>query len=142
MLISIDTNVLIAFLVPPSTDLDVAQQTKANAVLEAVSNGTTRAIVSEIVLHESYYVLVMRGEMLSVNEFCEIFRDILSWPGWAIDERELGIYFRGLELVEAHPKLEFSDAVIAARAEHHEAQLATFDRRLAKAYGGTIWAES
>lgn len=139
---SIDTNVLIAFLGPLLSQEDERQFAKASELLQAVNEGRASAIISEIVLHECHYVMVTRAKMLENTEFCDAFQDILSWPGWLVSEEELGILVRGLEILEEHPKLEFSDAVIAARAEVHGAVLATFDRRLAEAFGGPIWAES
>lgn len=142
MPISIDTNIFFAFLIPPVSETDTAHHSRAIELLQAVHEERVAGIVSEVVLHESYYVLVMRRKVLTVAEFGLIFQDILTWPGWAIPDSEKGIYLHALDILEENLKLEFSDAVIAARAEAHGAELATFDRRLAEAFGGPIWMDS
>lgn len=141
-MILIDTNVILATINEPVTPQDSEHHSRATALLGKVSRGTEQALISEIVLHECFYVLVMRDRRLSVDRFCSIFRRFLEWPGWAMSRNEKEIYVRALDLLEYQPKLEYSDAVIAARAEAHGAVLATFDKRLADTFGGTIWAES
>jgi predicted nucleic acid-binding protein len=44
-----------------------------------------------------------------------------------------------LEIFAWEPRLEYSDSLVAARAESLDATLATFDRRLATAYPGAVW---
>ena len=53
------------------------------------------------------------------------------WPGWVFLPGDKTFSLRTLDVFSAHPRLEFSDSVIAARAEAHGAQFATFDERLA-----------
>lgn len=57
-------------------------------------------------------------------------------------EAEVDVLASALDMLEGNPMLEFSDAVNASRAKAHDAELATFDERLAKAYGGEIWSAS
>lgn len=140
-MIVIDTNVVLASVRKPVNSHDRRHHELATLLLGQIASGSQGAILPEIVMHECFYVLVMRDGDVSVNSFCGLFRRMLAWPGWAMGKSEIGIYIRALDIVDNHPKLEFSDAVIAARAEAHDAELATFDRRLAKAYGGPIWAD-
>lgn len=141
-MIVIDTNVILASIRQPATPADKRQHGKATDLLGQIAKGTDQALIPEIVLHECFYVLTMRDGDLSVDAFCNLFRGVLEWPGWTMPQFETSIFQQALEILMEYPKLEFSDAVIAARAEAHGAELATFDTRLAKAYGGTIWAES
>jgi predicted nucleic acid-binding protein len=141
-MILIDTNVVLASIRQPVTPQDAKHHDRATALLGQISTGDTQAIISEIVLHECFYVLVMRDKSISTNEFCSLFRRLLAWDGWAMPEAELNILSSAFDILEAYPKLEFSDAVIASRAEYHGAELATFDKRLASAYGGKTWSES
>lgn len=141
-MIVIDTNIILASIRQPVTSADEGHHTQATQLLSQVAAGTVQALVPEVVLHECFYVLVMRDRQLSVEDFSSLFRRFLDWPGWAMRPEELDVFMRALDIVEAHPKLEFSDAVIAARAEVHDAELATFDQRLAKAFDGKIWTAS
>lgn len=140
-MILIDTNVILASIRQPVTDADIQHHERATSLLRDVSLGTVSALIGEIVLHECYYVLVMRDKEIGPEAFCSLFNRMLDWPGWAHSDAEMTIFKSALDFLSDHPKLEFSDAVIAARAEYHDAELATFDRRLAEAYGGQIWAE-
>lgn len=138
-MILIDTNFLVEFILPPFDAAAKARQHKATRLFIAIEQGISQAIVPEVVLHECFYVLVQRLKVIDEPTFIEIFRSIFQYPGWRMDSLEMAIFLRALDYLESHPKLEFSDAVIAARADVHDAELATFDQRLAKAFGGTIW---
>lgn len=138
-MILIDTNVLLASLRQPVTQADNHQHDQATGLLGRVSRNEEKALISELVLHECFHVLVMRDKDIDTGGFCSLFRRMLYWPGWALDQREMLILLRALDILEYQPKLEFSDSVIAARAEAHGAQLATFDKRLAAAYEGPAW---
>lgn len=141
-MILIDTNVMLASLRQPITSHDVRHHQQSVALLGDVASNEEQALLPEIVLHECFYVLVMRDQDVSVEAFCGLFRRMLMWSGWAMSKEETQIYIRAFDILNDNPKLEFSDAVIAARAEAHDAELATFDRRFAEAYGGSIWADS
>lgn len=138
-MIFLDTNVFVDLLLPPADEAGHVRLRTIVALCERIQSGHEKALVSEVVLHESFYVLVLRSKAFTVAEFCEVFRDILSWRGWNIDDREMGIFRSGLDVLEQHPRLEFSDSIIAARAEAYGAELVTSDARLAKAYTGRIW---
>lgn len=138
-MIAIDTNVFVASFNTPVTDRDVRQHTTANKVLSDISTGSISGVVTEVVLHECYYVMVMRDKTLDNESFCDLFRRVLAWPGWAMPTGELHIFNRALDYLQIEPRLEFSDAVIAARAEAYDAELATFDKGLLAVYDGPIW---
>lgn len=141
-MIVIDTNVILASLREPVTSHDERHHRGSTDLLGHIAANSQRAIVPEIVLHECFCVLVMRDRDVSVDAFCSLIRRMLMWPGWAMRKEETAIFVRAVDILQANPKLEFSDAVIAARAEAHGAELATFDRRLAEAFGGPIWMDS
>ncbi len=52
------------------------------------------------------------------------------------------IYLRAVEIWAQHPRLEFSDSVIAARCEAEGHELATFDRHFGRIEGLAQWAPS
>lgn len=138
-MILIDTNYLIDFILPPFDANAEARNQKATALMLDIEAGRVGAIIPEVVFHECFHVLVTRLNAIDVATFVDVFQSILQFHGWEFTREELEVYHRALAIVNAYPKLEFSDAVIAARAEAHNAELATFDKRLAKAYGGPIW---
>lgn len=140
-MILIDTNYLVDFILPPYDAAAESRHSEAKALLSGIESGTYRTILTEVVLHECFYVLVTRLKAIDVPTFFELFQSILQYRGWQIDADHLAVYLRALDILQAHPRLEFSDSIIAARAEAHGAELATFDKRLAKAYGGPIWTQ-
>lgn len=141
-MILIDTNYLIDFILPPFGAEAETRHKKAKRLLTGIEDGRYQVILPEVVLHECFYVLVTRLKAIDIPTFSEVFQSILQYPGWFTTEEQRGVYLRALDLVVSNTKLELSDALIAARAEYHKADLATFDRRLATAYGGKTWGDS
>lgn len=138
-MILIDTNYLVDFILPPFDAEGESHSQKAKMLLSGIEAGHYRAIIPEVVFHECFYVLVTRLKVIDVPTFFELFQSILQYRGWHLPEEDLAIYLRALSIVLAEPKLELSDALIAARAEAYGAELATFDSQLAKVYSGNIW---
>lgn len=138
-MLAIDTNVFVASFNTPVTDQEARQHMSASGVLSDISTGNIPAVVTEVVLHECYYVMVMRDKKLDNQTFCDLFRRVLVWPGWAMPSSELDVFNRALDYLQIEPRLEFSDAVIAARAEAYGAELATFDKDLLAVYDGPTW---
>lgn len=142
MSVLIDTNVVVDYLYSRNTDPLNPLQTRAVSLFTNLELGLQTGILPEVVIHECYLVTVLRNERLSSSEFCGVFDEILSWPCWLMDSFEIGVYGRALDYLDQYPKLEFSDAVIAARAEAWGAELATFDRDLLAVYDGPVWSIS
>lgn len=138
-MILIDTNYLIDFILPPFDASAKSRNHKATALMLGIEDGRYQAIIPEVVLHECFYVLVTKVRAIDVPTFIELFQSILQYRGWQLGADQLAIYLRALNILQAHPKLEFSDSIITARAEAYGAELATFDKRMAKAYAGPIW---
>lgn len=139
----VDTNILITFFTSAPTELEEMKSKRVLSLFREIEAGTVRGLLPEVVLHEFFYVLLgSRYSHIELSTLCERVGGLLSWPGWQFASGEFDIYMRALDILQADPKLEFSDSVIAARAEAHGAALASFDRRLAKAYGGPLWADS
>lgn len=139
-MILIDTNYLVDFILPPYDAAAESRHSEAKALLSGIESGTYSAILTEVVLHECFYVLVTRLKSIDVPTFSELFQSILQYRGWQIGRDQLTVYLRALEIIQTHPKFELSDSIIAARAEAHDAELATFDTRLAQAYTGRLWS--
>lgn len=140
MSVVIDTNVVVEFLHAQMSTPTNDQQVRAITLFRNLEVGAIEGILPEVVLHECYLVLVLRNNKLTTPEFFKVFDEMLSWPCWLMDSQEISIYGRALEYLSHSPKLEFSDAVIAARAETYGAELATFDQGLLAVYDGPVWS--
>lgn len=137
----VDTSVLLCLVTVPTTPEDVAMRERATVLLSAVESGEVRASMGEVVLHEFCYVSgSKRLKRLDVSTLCDLLRALVDWPGWVFPPGEKAIYMKALDILQDHPKLEFSDSIIAARAEALNAELATFDAVLARAYSGAVWS--
>lgn len=141
-MILVDTNFLVDFILPPYDSGAAVRHDRATTLLIGIEDGRLPAIMPEVVFHECFHVLVTRLKVIDVSTFYQIFRSILQYPGWRNSQEDLGNFVRALEIVVELPKLELSDAIIVARAEFHNAELATSDKRMAAFYSGPIWAES
>ena len=139
-MIFIDTNVLLYTLTGPETPQDYEMRARSDALLAKVADGTVRATTNDVVFHEVCWILGAKSRYaVSGVDIVDIMRSVLNWPGWWFPPGDLLIYHRALDILARDLKLEFSDSVIAARAEALNAELATFDSRLAKAYEGPVW---
>lgn len=128
-MIFLDANVLLRFLTAPTTEQDVNRKAEAHALLARIDAGELAATTSEVVLHEVSYILTSsRQYRLAASQATILIRIILAMKGLEFPADDRAVYIRALDLWEEHPKLEFSDAVIAARCEHGGHELATFDR--------------
>ncbi len=127
-MIFIDANVFLRFLAPITSDADRRMQLQAAHLLRGVLEGSLDATTSEVVIHEVCYVLGSKYHYgLESGDIISRVRTILNWPGMHFPGDDKIIYLRAFELWESHPKLEFSDSVIAARCERSGHELATFD---------------
>lgn len=141
-MIFVDTNVFIYVVTEPVTPHDDVMKQNSMALFAAIQAGDIQATTSEVVLHEFFYSMMSsRLKRMSIIDMCELVRSLLGWAGWVFAPREKATFMRALDILESNPRLEFSDSVIAARAEALDATLATYDTRLAKAYSGPIWME-
>lgn len=128
-MIFLDTNIVLRAVTTPHTLQDQQRQLLALDFLERVGADEVAATVSEVVLHEIAFNLVSpRQYGLSVTNAIEILRDFMALPGLWLPEPDRELFKRALDLWEEHPKLEFSDAVIAACCEQDDLELASFDR--------------
>jgi predicted nucleic acid-binding protein len=128
-MIFVDANVFLRALTEPSTVKDEEWRRQATDLFQGVVEGSTLATTSEVVLHEVSFSLTSRKQYgMSAVDVIRILRSMISMPGMTFPGMEADVYRRALDLWEAHPKLEFSDAVIAARCERGDLELASFDR--------------
>jgi len=127
--IFIDANILLRHFTEAETPADLPRKAVARELCRRMEAGEVSVTTSEIVLHEVCYILTSRRHYgQSSSEVILAIRTVLQWPGFVLPANERALFVRALDLWEQHPKLEFSDAVIAARCERGDHELATFDR--------------
>lgn len=128
-MIFVDANILIRYMTEPNTPEIARMHAMAISLFERVETGEIKVTSSEVVLHETCYVLGSRHHYgYGVAQIAPVLATILSWPGFVFPTTDKRVYLRALEIWSEHPKLEFSDSVIAARCERSGYELATFDR--------------
>lgn len=139
-MIFLDTNMFLRHLTAPVDATTEIMRRTATAIFEAVERGEEEIITTEVVLHEVFYVLGSKAHYgLPPATIVEFLLPILSLAGFKFPAGDKRIYQRALDIFESSPKLEFSDSVIAARAEHLDIPLATFDEALGQLPFITRW---
>ena len=128
-MIFVDTNVFLLYLTPVSTVADVPRKAHARSLFAQIETGELPATASEVVLHEVCFILTSsKHYRYTAAQIAPEMSNMIQWPGFVFPLVDKAVYTRAFELWEQHPKLEFSDSVIAARCERSGHQLATFDR--------------
>jgi predicted nucleic acid-binding protein len=139
-MIFVDTNVFLRFFDGPGTPEATEMYNAAEALIHSAVRGEEDLTTSEVVLHEVAYVLSSNKHYnLPAPEVATYLLTILQIPGLKLPRGDKQLYLRALEIYSAIPKLEFSDSIIAVRAERLGASLATFDERLGKLDLVTRW---
>lgn len=139
-MIFLDANIILRLLTPPATPEDDSRKIIVRRLFERVANGEVEVTTSELVLHEVAYVLCSSKQYrYPVAEVAPVLRDMIQWTGFSIPAGDLRIFLLALELWERHPRLEFSDAVIASRCDWAGHELATFDSHFDAIPFLTLW---
>jgi predicted nucleic acid-binding protein len=139
-MIFVDANVFLRALTEPSTAKDEEWRRQATELFQGIVAGNILATTSEVVLHEVSFSLTSRKQYgMPAVDVIRLLRSIISMPGMTFPGLEEEVYRRALDLWELHPKLEFSDAVIAARCERNDLELASFDRHFDRFPGLGRW---
>jgi len=127
--IFLDSNVFLRYLTPPIDDATRSMQEVAIDLFERVERDALDVTTSEVVLHEVCYILSSPRQYGNApSAFVPSLASLIAFPGFRFPRGDQALYGRALELYLEQPKLEFSDAVIAARCEAAGHTLATFDR--------------
>jgi predicted nucleic acid-binding protein len=139
-MIFVDTNVFLRFLTKPSDSASADMNRIASGLFERVASGEAEITTSEVVLHEVCYVMMSAKHYgLPAGTVVDLMRTLLNLKGFRFDAGEKSIYLRALDILASDPKLEYADAVIAARVERLGIPLATFDERLGNLASITRW---
>ena len=139
-MIFLDTNIFLRFLAPSTLPSSLAMKDVARELFDSVRRGELQATTSEVVIHEVCFVLQSSRQYgMSASQIVSYLQPLLGLPGMIFPGDDKRIYLQALETLLLYPKLEFSDAVIAVRAQSTGAALATFDEYLASMPLVTRW---
>lgn len=142
-MIFLDTNIFLRFLAPSTLPSALAMKEEARELFASVRRGEQEVTTSEVVIHEVYFVLQSSRQYgMAASQIVSYLQPLLGLPGMTFPGNDRQIYLQALELLRYCPKLEFSDAVIAVRAQSIGAELATFDEYLASMPFVTRWIPS
>lgn len=127
-MIFLDANIFLRHFEAPSSPDSTSSKETARHLMASIANDDVQATTSEVVLHEVCFILRSKHHYArQPEEIIGRMRVILGFPALVFPNDDKVVYLRALELWEQHPKLEFSDSVIAARCERAGHELATFD---------------
>ena len=128
-MIFLDANIFLRQLTSSSDEATVPLEKLALDLFERVELNDLDVTTSEVVIHEVCFILSSpRQYGLEPADFISDLAYLLSLAGMRFPRGDQATYLRALDLYLERPKLEFSDAVIAARSEAAGHDLATFDR--------------
>lgn len=123
--IVVDTNVVLSFV----TDRNATQQRAAERLFERAASGAVRTILLQAVLIEIVYVL-QNLYKVSPAEIAGLVDDLLAMPNVGV-ENELP--WQEVLDVWPGPIRDLADAVLVTVARLGGHELASFDRKLARA---------
>lgn len=139
-MIFLDANVFLRYLAPSSSPATVVMKDIAGELFASVRRGEEEATTSEVVIHEVCHILQSSNHYRMVTAtVVDVLQSLIAMPGLIFPGTDKRVYLRALEILLNYPKLEFSDAVIAARAEWQGVPLAKFDEYLAGMPFVTRW---
>ena len=139
-MIFLDTNVIVRYLVQPSTTELRAMSEAAKALFAAVERGEEEITTTEVVLHEAAYVLASKAHYgLPVAYITTALATILRLPGFRLPRGEKRRFLQALDLWTTYPTLGYADALVATTATLRGATLATFDRDFDRIPGISRW---
>jgi predicted nucleic acid-binding protein len=128
-MIFVDANVFLRYLTSATTSADLPRKAQARNLFNKLETGDVLATTSEVVLHEVCYILGSPKHYHHIAaQIAPELSAMIQWPGFVFPMTDKDVYVRAFELWEEHPRLEFSDSVIAARCERAGHELATFDQ--------------
>jgi predicted nucleic acid-binding protein len=139
----LDANIFLRFFTQSPDPKNQRRSDIAKVLIGAVSRGEVLATTSEVVLHEVAFVLGSKNQYgLKTDEILDCLKFAVRLNGLRFSREDRWCYERALEILESHPRIQFSDAVIAARCEHREHTLATFDKHFSRFDSLQLWRES
>jgi predicted nucleic acid-binding protein len=139
-MIFLDANFFLRYLTRPTSPKLVEMHAIAEQLIHAANRNEEEVTTSEVVLHEVVYVLGSKKQYNQpATEIVALLSPLLQMPGMKLQRGEKQLYMRALDIFATYPKLGFADSIIVARMERLGADLATFDKDLAKLDIATRW---
>lgn len=136
----LDANIVLRYLVAPTSPETAAMQDQAAALFEAIERGEEEATTSEAVLAEVAFVLASpRQYHLSAADVAAYLAPLIQLPGLALPRGQKHRYLRALDIWAVTPTFGFVDALTVALVEHSPIELATFDTDFDLIPGVTRW---
>lgn len=122
-MIFVDTNVLIRLM----TDDIPALRAQAESWLKL--HGPGELVIPDTTLTELFFVL-QNSPIYSLSRayVCDSLRNVLKSPQWTVGPEAIA----AIDVAEKHPRLDFTDCLLATYASHKKSQLLTFDKDLLK----------
>jgi predicted nucleic acid-binding protein len=119
----LDANVFLRYLVAG----DEEKARDCMALFQRVQAGEEAVTTSEVIVAEVAYVLRSRAHYgLAPAEIAERLQPVLALRGLKLDHK--GACLRALDVWQAHPALDFEDAMIVAHLERlGEAEVYSYD---------------
>lgn len=120
----VDANIFLRYLV----DSDPKKAQACRELFKRVQAGDEAVTTSEVIIAEVAYVLRSLAHYgLTPQEIAERLRPLLALRGLKLDHKNACL--RALDVWEAHPKLDFEDAIIVAHLERlGETEVYSYDR--------------
>lgn len=138
MVIFVDANVLVLYLLAPETD-DYRQMTlQAADLFERAFQGELELFTSDSVLAEVAFTLTGKRQFgYSGDEVARLLMSLVRFRGLRIANKQ--IVLNALELWAQRPSLGFVDSLGLAYGMQPDFQLATFDKELLRTSGVNLW---
>ena len=130
-MIYIDSNVLLRYFTAAREPHIALLKRQASVLFESVENGELEITFSEVLLHEVASVLTSKKLYgVSRSDAADYLRTVVSLSNVRLPRGEQRLFLRAIELFSMHSNVSMADALMVARAERQQIQLATFDRAL------------
>lgn len=139
-MIFLDSNVILRYLIHPTTPAIVAMAESARALFVAAEAGDVEITTTEVVLHEVAYLMASNAHYgRPVEEITTALATILRLSGFRLPRGEKQRFLRALDLWATFPTLGLADALVVTTAVIRGAELASFDRHFGRVPGLAHW---
>lgn len=133
-----DANHFLRAIVQPQTTQDVQHAATAQTLFRQAATGQESFTTNDAVVAEVVVILSARRHYnLARPDVSARLKPILGLTGCKLPHKSRVV--RALALWEVIPSLSFVDALTATRARDLKVDLGTFDQRLSRVPGVTVW---
>ena len=137
-MIVVDANYFLRVAVQPQTRQDVQQAATARALFRLAATGQETFITTDAIVAEVVFILSSKAHYnLPRADVAARLKPFLTLPGCRLPDKTR--ILKALDLWESKPSISFVDALTATMAIDLGVDLGSFDRRLARVQGVTVW---